>query len=174
MISDTWAGRSGATGALLVVATAGRVILGRIMKNVYRVLASLIAIGVLVQVMTIALGWFTALKDVDDGLVIDKNFEGNWAHGLHGVVGIMIIPILAILLLIVSFFAKVAGGVKWAAIIFLLVALQIVLAFLSFALPAIGALHGLNALALMAVAGMAGRRAAAPKDAVQTGTEATV
>lgn len=145
------------------------------MKSIYRALASLIAIGVLVQVMAIALGWFTAIKDMDDGLVIDKNYEGNFGHELHGLVGMMIIPILAILLLIVSFFTKLAGGVKWAAIIFLLVALQIALAFVSFGVPAIGALHGANALALLAAAGIAGRRAAGVQDTpVQTDTEATV
>ncbi|GAA1635183.1 hypothetical protein GCM10009744_24990 [Kribbella alba] len=130
------------------------------MKSTYRVLALLIAVGVLVQAMAIALGWFTAIKDVDDGLVIDKNYEGNFGHSLHGTVGMMVIPLLAILLLIVSFFAGIAGGVKWAAIVFGLVALQIALAFLAFGVPALGALHGANALALLAVAGLAGRRAA--------------
>jgi hypothetical protein len=145
------------------------------MKSIYRALASLIAIGVLVQVMAIALGWFTAIKDMDDGLVIDKNYEGNFGHELHGLVGMMIIPILAILFLIVSFFTKLPGGVKYAAIGFGLVALQIALAFVSFGVPAIGALHGANALALLAVAGIAGRRAAGVQDKpVQADTEATV
>jgi hypothetical protein len=97
---------------------------------------------------------------MDDGLVIDKNYEGNIGHTLHGQIGMMVIPLLAIALLIVSFFAHIAGGVKWAAIVFGLVALQIALAFLSFGVPAIGALHGLNAFALLAVAAIAGRRAA--------------
>ncbi|WUJ73203.1 hypothetical protein OG809_08010 [Kribbella soli] len=124
--------------------------------------------------MAIAVGWFTALKDVDDGLVIDKNYDGNWGHSLHGIVGSMIIPLLAILLLIVSFFAKVDGGVKWALYVFGLVALQIAFAFAAFAAPVIGALHGANALALLAVAGMAARRAAgAPAAAAAPSTEAT-
>ena len=130
------------------------------MKATYRVLAMLVAAGVVLQAMFIALGWFTALKDLDDGLVIDKNYEGNIGHTLHGQIGMMVIPLLAIALLIVSFFAHLAGGVKWAAIVFGLVVLQIFLAFLSFAVPAVGALHGLNAIALLAVAAFAGRRAA--------------
>jgi hypothetical protein len=129
------------------------------MRSVYRWLALLVAVGVVVQVMAIALGWFTALKDVDGGLVIDKNYEGNFGHEVHGIVGTMVIPVLALLLLIVSFFAHVAGGTKWALIVVGLVVLQIALAFASFAAPAIGALHGINALALLAVAGIAGRRA---------------
>ncbi|GAB3816872.1 hypothetical protein [Kribbella italica] len=138
------------------------------MKSVYRYLALLIGLGVVVQVMAIALGWFTALKDVDGGLVIDKNYEGNFGHQLHGIVGMMVIPLLALLLLIVSFFAHVAGGVKWALIVVGLVVLQIALAFASFAAPAIGALHGINALALLAVAGIAGRRAVARTEAPTT------
>jgi hypothetical protein len=130
------------------------------MKQVYRWLALLIALGVVVQAMAIALGWFTAIKDMDDGLVIDKNYEGNFGHTLHGTVGMMVIPLLALLLLIVSFFAHVTGGVRWALYVVGLVVLQIALAFVSFGVPAIGALHGANALALLAVAGIAGRRAA--------------
>lgn len=130
------------------------------MKATYRVLAMVIAAGVVLQAMFIALAWFTAIKDMDDGLVIDKNYDGNLGHTLHGQIGMTVIPLLALALLIVSFFAHLAGGVKWAAIVVGLVVLQVVLAFLSFAVPAIGALHGLNAFALLAVAAIAGRRAA--------------
>jgi hypothetical protein len=123
--------------------------------------------------MAIAVAWFTVLKDVDDGAVFDKNSDGNWGHAVHGIVGMMIIPILALLLLIVSFFAGVAGGVKWAAIIFGLVVLQVLLAFLSFGAPVIGALHGANALAILGISGMASRRASGPPVAAATGTTST-
>ena len=131
------------------------------MKATYRVLAMLIAAAVVLQAMFIALAWFTAIKDMDDGLVIDKNYDGNIGHTLHEQMGMTVIPLLAIVFLIVSFFAHIAGGVKWAAVVFGLVALQITLAFVSFGVPAIGALHGLNAFAVLAVAAIAGRRAAA-------------
>jgi uncharacterized MnhB-related membrane protein len=143
------------------------------MRSAYRALAGLISLGVLVQAMAIALGWFTAIKDVDDGLVIDKNYDGNIGHSLHGTIGMMVIPILAILLLIVSFFAHVPGGVKWAAIIFGLVALQIALAFVAFGAPAVGALHGANALVLLGVAGLASRRASGPPTPATTETPTT-
>src|SRR5262245_2833294 len=130
------------------------------MRSVYRVLAGLVALGVVVQAMAIALAWFTAIKDVDDGLVIDKNYDGNWGHSLHATNGMMVIPLLALLLLIVSFFAHVEGGIKWALYVVGLVALQIVLAFAAFGAPALGALHGLNALAILVVSAMAARRAA--------------
>ncbi|WP_327638214.1 hypothetical protein OHB24_07515 [Kribbella sp. NBC_00482] len=130
------------------------------MRSVYRALAGLIAIGVIVQAMAIALAWFTVIKDVDGGLVLDENSDANAGHMIHTIVGSGIIPLLAILLLIISFFAKVAGGVRWALYVFGLVVLQFGLAVASFGAPVIGALHGLNAFALLAVAAMAARRAA--------------
>ena len=130
------------------------------MRSVYRALAGLIAIGVLVQAGAIALAWFTVLKDVDDGAVFTKDSDPNVGHMIHTIVGSGVIPLLAILLLVVSFFAKVESGVRWALYVFGLVALQFGLAALSFGIAAIGALHGLNAFALLAVASMAARRAA--------------
>ena len=148
---------------------------GEIMRATYRVLAGLVAVGVVLQAMFIALGWFIAIKDMDDGLVIDKNYDGNIGHTLHGQTGTMVIPILALLLLIVSFFAHVPGGIRWALYVFGLVVLQIALAFLSFGVtPVLGLLHGLNAFALLAVAAIASRRAAgAPVATTETTTEAT-
>jgi hypothetical protein len=129
------------------------------MKATYRVFAYLIALGVLAQAMSVALGGFTMIHDIDEGLIVDKNFDDfNFGQTLHGMVGMMVLPALALLFLIVSFFARVPGGVKWAALTFLLVALQITFAFVAFGVPAVGALHGINALVLMAVAGYAGRR----------------
>lgn len=143
------------------------------MKSTYRVLALLIALGVVVQAMSVALGWFMVLKDVDDGGVFTKDTDFNVGQATHSIVGMMVIPLLAIVLLIVSFFAGIAGGVKWAAIVFGLVALQIALAFAAWGgVPAIGALHGLNAMALLAVAGIAGRRAATAQPSAVTDTEA--
>jgi hypothetical protein len=127
------------------------------MKSTYRVLAVLIALGVVFQAAAVGLAWFTVIRDIDGGAVIDKNYEGNIGHALHFFGG-SIIPVLALLLFIVSFFAKVPGGVKWAGLVLGIAVLQYVLAFISFGIPAVGALHGLNALVLAAVAGMAGRR----------------
>jgi hypothetical protein len=149
------------------------------MKSVYRALAGLIAIGVVIQAMTVALGWFTALKDMNDGAVISENTDFNFGQMAHGMVGMMVIPLLALVLLIVSFFAKVDGGVKWALFVVGLVVLQIALAFVGFAAPVVGALHGLNAFALAGVASMAARKAAAsagppaPTETPAAPTEAT-
>jgi hypothetical protein len=137
---------------------------GTTVKQTYRVLAGLIALGVLVQAAAIAFGWFDAIHDVDNGLVIDENYDGNAGHILHGIVGLYAIPLLGLVLLIVSFFAakEVPGARKWAGIVFGLIILQVVLAFVAFAAPLVGALHGLNALAVL---GTAGRAAALTREA---------
>jgi hypothetical protein len=129
------------------------------MRTTYRVLAMLIALGVVVQAAVIAIAWFLVLHSLDDGTVFDKNSGDNWAQMLHGTLGMMVIPIIALLLLIVSFFAHIPGGVKWAAITFGVTVLQIVFAFLGLAAPVVGALHGINAFVLAGVASVAMRKA---------------
>jgi uncharacterized membrane protein len=123
-------------------------------KQTYRALSRLIALGVLVQAAAIAFGWFDAIHGLENGLVIDENYEGNAGHAIHGLNGMYVLPILALLLLIVSFFAarSVPGARKWAGIVFGLVVLQVVLAFVAFGAPIVGALHGLNALAILGTA----------------------
>jgi hypothetical protein len=140
-------------------------------KQTYRVLAGLIALGVLLQAASVAFGWFTELSAVDSGKVFDGEY--NAGHIAHSVVGLMVIPLLALILLIVSFFARnvVPGAVKWAGIVFGVTLLQIALAFAAFSAPIIGALHGINALVLL---GTAGRAAAITREtrAPGTGTDA--
>jgi hypothetical protein len=123
-------------------------------RQTYRVVAGLIALGVVVQAAAIAFGWFTAISDLDNGLVIDKNYEGNAGHALHGIVGLYAMPLLGLIFLIVSFAAAkaVPRGRTWAAIVFVAILVQVALAFLAFGLPAIGALHGLNALVVFGTA----------------------
>jgi len=120
-------------------------------KQTYRVVSGLIALGVLVQAGAIAAGWFTAIHDLDNGLVIDKNYDGNAFHSVHGFVGFNVMPILGLILLVVSFFAakSVPGARKWGAIVFGLIILQVALALFAFSVPALGALHGINALAVL-------------------------
>jgi hypothetical protein len=140
------------------------------MRTTYRVLALLIAIGVVVQAALIAVGWFITLHDLDNGAVIDKNYEGNWGQMGHSWVGSIVIPVLALALLVVSFFARVPGGVRWALITFGVILLQIFFAFLGFIAPVLGVLHGLNAFALAAVASIAARQARAATPAAPAPT----
>ena len=67
----------------------------------------------------------------------------------HGINGMMIIPLLVLLLLIVSFFAKVPGGVQKAAILLGLVVLQVFLGIFSHSIPFVVVLHVLNAFAIL-------------------------
>jgi hypothetical protein len=129
------------------------------MRTTYRVLAMLIAIGVVVQAAVVAAAWFAVLASLDDGTVLDKNTDPNWGHVAHSVIGSGVIPLLAILLLIVSFFARIPGGVKWAAITFGVMVLQILFAFLAYSASVVGLLHGINAFALAGVASIAMRKA---------------
>jgi hypothetical protein len=137
------------------------------MRTVYRVLAFLIAIEVLIQAMSISYAIAGLGKWVeDDGGVLNKqvldsdspDFPGVGGFMVHGLNGTMIIPILVLLLLIVSFFAKVPGGVRSAAILLVLVALQVFLGIFAHSVPYVIVLHVLNAFAIMGIAAMAGRK----------------
>lgn len=137
------------------------------MKATYRVLGYLIAALVVVQAAVIALGVFGLGSWVDDGhsftkTVLDSNsssVSGSIGFGLHAIIGQMVIPLAAILMLIVSFFAKVPGGVKWALFVLADVIVQILLAFVSFGAWGVGALHGVNAFVLAGLASAAAARA---------------
>jgi hypothetical protein len=127
------------------------------MRATYRVLAMLIALGVVLQAAFIAWGLFTIHSQTDDGQTI-SNTDPDAGIVSHAVLG-NIIPLLALILLIVAFFARIPGGVKWAAITLGVAILQVALAYISYGVPFIGLLHGLNAFALAAVASVAMRKA---------------
>ncbi|GGM37842.1 hypothetical protein ACFFX1_15955 [Dactylosporangium sucinum] len=137
------------------------------MRTVYKVLAYAIAAEVVVQAMMIA--WAVAGLDawVDGGGVFDKSvmeseqvpFTEVAGIIVHGINGSLLVPVLALLLLISSFFAKVPGGVKFAALVLVLVAVQVTLGYAGHGLPIAGLLHGGNALLLFAAALHTARRA---------------
>ena len=134
------------------------------MKNVYRVLAFLVAAGVMVQAAAIAFGMFGLIKWVENGGTLDKATELNSELGgytgfsVHATAGIMVVPAIALLFLISSFFAKVPGGVKWALFVFLATVVQVALGLFAHSLAGLGWLHGLNALILFGLAVSAGMR----------------
>lgn len=136
------------------------------MRSTYRVLSYIIAAEVVIQAAAVAYGLFGLTKWIQDGGVLDKaamedeslTFTGLVGFIIHGINGQMVIPLLALILLIVSFFAKVPRGAKWAATILALVVIQVLLGIFGHETPALGPLHGINALLLFSVAIMAGRR----------------
>jgi len=139
------------------------------MRSAYRVLAYIIAIEVVVQAAAIAYALAGLSKWVSDGGTLDKaamesedtTFTGVVGFIVHGINGQMLIPLLAVILRIISFFAKIPGGAKWAGLILLLVVIQVLLGLFSSGIPQLAILHGANALALFAAAVYAGRRVAA-------------
>jgi hypothetical protein len=141
------------------------------MKSAYRVLAGLTCLLVLVQAAAIAFGTFGILNFVEGGDDYTKSVAedrvadaGGLGQNIHSI-GAMAVALVAILLLIVSFFAKIDGGVKWAAIVFGTVLLQWVLAIVAFSAPAVGLLHGINAFVIFGTAMTAMQRAKAVEDA---------
>jgi len=136
------------------------------MRRAYHVLAYLIAAEVVVQAMMIATGVAGLGHWIDDGATVNKHvldnepsFTGSWGFAVHGLNGEMLIPLLAIILLIVSFFAKVAGGTRWALYILGLIVVQVVLGVAQGDVPYLGLLHGANALAIFSIAVVTARRA---------------
>jgi len=129
-------------------------------------LAYAVAAEVIVQAMAMVFAIAGLGKWVEDGGVFDKSvmesdkapFPEVVGFAIHGINGMMIIPLIALLLLISSFFAKIPGAVKWAALVLLLVVVQVTLGLVGHAVPAVGALHGLNALLLFSSAVYAARR----------------
>lgn len=124
------------------------------MKATYRVLAYLIPVLVAVQAAAIAAGTFAVLGSVDDGTPYTKSAGENAGQVVHSVVA-MVIAVVALALLVVSFFAKIDGGSKWAGFVVLSVVFQFVVAAFAFSVPVIGVLHGLNAIAMFGLGMMA-------------------
>jgi heme A synthase len=128
------------------------------MRSAYRWLAHAVALGVVLQAASVAYGWFAVISALEDGGVFDANSQPNIGHELHGMIGMYVLPLLGLVLLVVSFFAKVPRGVRWAAIVFGLVVLQVALGLFGFGVPALGALHGVTAMVLFGVASHAAHR----------------
>jgi hypothetical protein len=136
------------------------------MRSAYRYLAAIIAVEVAIQAMAMVFAIAGLGKWIEGGGVLNKAafesgeklFPEDVGFMIHALNGMFVMPVLGLLLLIVSFFAKVPGGVKWAGVVFGLVLLQVALGLLGHGIPALGGLHGLNALALFSAAIYAARR----------------
>jgi hypothetical protein len=152
------------------------------MKSVYRVLAYLVAIEVVIQAAAIAFAMFGVAKFIDEGGVIDAAgiesgsiaFTGEVGFPVHFLNGQIVVPLIALLLLISSFFAKIPGGVLWAGLVVLAVAVQVLLGLFAHGAPELGMLHGAVAIVLFACAVIAARKAvAAPRGLERTSAHGT-
>src|SRR5215207_81938 len=150
------------------------------MKQVYRVFAYLIAAGVAIRAAAIAYGVFGLFNWVEGGGTLDQAaFEaedsdvgGGLGFLTHIMIGYYVIPVVALLLLVLSFFAKVPGGIRWALFLFLTVVVQTLLAGFADALAGLGWLHGMVALVLFGMAVTAGIRAR--RNAQETAVSTTI
>lgn len=140
------------------------------MRVFYRILAYVIAAEVAIQAAFMAYAIAGLYIWVQDGGVLDSAameseeapFDEVVGFMVHGINGMMVIPALALILLIVSFFAKVKGGVLFAVLVLAWVAVQIFLGLFGHEAAIFGFLHGLVAFAVYGSAFMAGFRAKKP------------
>ena len=147
------------------------------MKSVYRALAYLVALEVVIQAAAIAFALAGLGKWISEGGVLDAaamesestDFTGVVGFMIHGINGQMIVPLIALLLLISSFFAKIPGGVLWAGLVLLAVVVQVLLGIFSHGAPVLGMVHGAVAFVLFVFAVIAARKA----EAVLGGVERT-
>lgn len=141
------------------------------MRKTYRILARIIAIEVVLQAMFIVFAVAGLFKWIDDGATLDKSviesweedpptWEGAIGHFLHVMNGQFLVPLIGLVLLIISFFAKVSGGTKFATIILVSIVIQVAAGLMSGALPWLGLIHGLNAFILFMAAIQAAKAAA--------------
>lgn len=121
------------------------------MQAALKYLAGLVFLGVVVQVALAALGAFHTVHKNDDGSLA-KSKAGDW-FGAHGAVGYIVV-LISLVLLVVALLSRDAQWRKRGAILFGLMVLQVLLAFVGFGVWPLGFLHGLNALVLFAYSGM--------------------
>ena len=144
------------------------------MRKAYRIIADIIAILVAVQAMTMVFAVAGLFHWIDGGGALDSavieswdddppTFQGAIGVPIHAMVGMYLIPLLGLVLLVIAFFPGVRGGVKWAAIVFVSIIVQVMAGILGHDAPWLGLIHGLNAFALFSVAIVAAR-AAHPAD----------
>jgi hypothetical protein len=126
------------------------------MRSVYRNLALTIDALIIVQAAAIAWAIFGEGKYIDDGHNVNKALQDSdtlpfpevVGFIIHGINGETLIPLAALILLVLSFFAKIPGGTKWALMLLVGIIVQIALGVLGGDLPILGVLHGANALLL--------------------------
>jgi heme A synthase len=135
----------------------------------YRVLASLVALAVVVQAALIAYGiaglshWIYVGRNTATRATFEEHstvdYGGKTGFDLHGELGALWLPLLALAFLVFAIVTRraVRHGLRWAAAVFGLMVLQATLGFATLAVPALAALHAVNALALFSTAAYATR-----------------
>jgi hypothetical protein len=119
------------------------------MSAVYKYLAGIIFLAVLIQIGFAGYGAFSVAGDVGDGPVDEDRFED--VFGLHLGFGYLVI-LLGLLLLVIALIAR--HRIKHSAILFGLLILQLILAWIGYEVAWIGFLHPVNAVLIAGLSGM--------------------
>jgi hypothetical protein len=118
------------------------------MSAVYKYLAGILFLAILVQIGFAGYGAFSVAGDVDGGTVNEEQFED--VFGLHAGFGYLVV-LIGLILLIVSLIGRIR--IKHTLILFGLLILQVLLAWFGFEVPWIGFFHPINAVLIAGLAG---------------------
>jgi hypothetical protein len=120
-------------------------------RAAFKYLVALFFAGVVVQVGLAGLGAFHTVSKNDDG-PLAKEKAGDW-FGAHAAVGYLLV-LLSLLLLIAALAARDGRLRRGAGLLFGLMIVQVLLAWLGSGVWALGFLHPINALAIFALSAM--------------------
>jgi len=121
------------------------------MRAVYKVWAWIVFVAALLQVAFAGYGAFFVANAVDDNPVDQDKFDDGF--GLHAGFGYLVI-LLGLIFLVIAFAARVGKPRIWRNLILAgLLILQLILAWVGFAVPAVGALHPVNAFLIVGLSG---------------------
>jgi hypothetical protein len=122
-------------------------------RAVYKWVATLAFVAIIVQVGFAGYGAFYAAHKLDKGPKVITSDQFDHGFNAHGV-GALVVIILVLALLLIG---VIAGIGKWRlgrhGVLALLLVLQVILAGIGFAVPAVGFFHPVNALFMFALAG---------------------
>ena len=121
------------------------------MRAAFKYLVGLFFVGVIAQIGLAGIGAFHTVSKNDDG-PLAKEKAGDW-FGPHAAVGYLLV-LLSLLLLLVALAARDGRLRRGAALLFGLMIVQVLLAWLGGGVWALGFLHPINALAIFAFSGM--------------------
>ncbi|MGA4508156.1 hypothetical protein ACQB6R_03885 [Propionibacteriaceae bacterium G1746] len=133
------------------------------MRSAYKYLAYLVCVLVMVQASSHAFASAGIAKFLENGGTIDVNstelpdFPEAVGLMIHGINGMMVIPLVALVLLVVSFLTRTRGAVVRAAVVFVLVVVQVTLGLGGHSITVLALLHGINALLVFGAAFVAAR-----------------
>ena len=118
------------------------------MSAVYKYLAGILFLAILVQIGFAGYGAFSVAGDVDGGTVNEEQFEDGFGH--HAGFGYLVV-LLALILLVVSLIGRIR--IKHTLILVGLLIVQVLLAWFGFEVPWIGFFHPINAVLLAGLSG---------------------